>query len=141
MKKIEKIQCRALKFIYNDFSSSYTTLRQKANRPLLYVERLRMIVTEVYKCVNDLNPDYLNTLFSLKTQVYNTRNIHVNLPNYRTVKYGKHCIKYEGAFLWNLLDNNVKQSMTLKMFKNSIKLWNGPTCNCSFCNICVMSNI
>ncbi len=35
--KIEKVSCRALRFVYNDFRDSYSGLRSKASRPLMYV--------------------------------------------------------------------------------------------------------
>ena len=37
--KLEKIQKKGLRFVFQEFQSSYTTLREKSNRPLLYVER------------------------------------------------------------------------------------------------------
>ena len=30
---------------------------------LMYVERLRLIVCEVHKCINELGPSYLHNLF------------------------------------------------------------------------------
>ncbi len=141
MKKIERIQFRALRFIHNDFTSTYAELRGKSDRPLLYVERLRVIATEVYKCINKMNPTYLHDMFYVKDQAYAMRNTNVNLPKYNTVRYGKLSIKYEGASLWNSLDHNVKASMSLKMFKENIAKWNGPKCACSYCNICVISHI
>ena len=39
--KLEKIQKKSLRFVYQDFHSSYTTLRERSNRPLLYIERQR----------------------------------------------------------------------------------------------------
>ena len=39
IRKIEKLQYKALKYVYNDFKSSYTNLRKRANRPLMYIER------------------------------------------------------------------------------------------------------
>ena len=36
LRKIEKLQYKALKYVYNNFKSSYTDLRKMANRPLTY---------------------------------------------------------------------------------------------------------
>ena len=52
LRKVEKIQYKALKFVYNDFTSSYADLRKLARRPLMYTERQRCILVEVYKCLN-----------------------------------------------------------------------------------------
>ena len=56
LRKIEKQQYKALKYVYNDFNSSYTDLRIMANRPLMYIERQRSILLEVYKCLNQISP-------------------------------------------------------------------------------------
>ena len=48
LRKIEKLQYKALKYVYNDFKSSYTDLRKRANHPLMYIERQRCILLEVY---------------------------------------------------------------------------------------------
>ena len=56
LRKIEKLQYKALKYVYNDFNSSYTDLRIMANRPLMYIERQRSILLEVYKCLNQISP-------------------------------------------------------------------------------------
>ena len=56
--KLEKSQKKGLRFVHRDFQS-YTTLREKSNRPLLYIERQRCILQEVYKSIRDLGPRYL----------------------------------------------------------------------------------
>ena len=48
LKKIEKVQLRVLSFVFNDFHASYSNLRSRPGRPLLYIERLKAIVTEVF---------------------------------------------------------------------------------------------
>jgi hypothetical protein len=48
-KKMEKIQERALKFIYEDFNSDYDTLLLKSDLPSLKIRRLRMMGKEIFK--------------------------------------------------------------------------------------------
>ncbi len=43
VRKIENVQFRCLKYIYNDFTSTYGELRKRAERPIMYVQRLRAI--------------------------------------------------------------------------------------------------
>jgi len=142
MKQMEKIQKRALMYTFNDFTSSYSELRLKAKRPLLYVHRLRLIVSEVYKCIHELNPSYLHNLIHLKEQNYNMRNtMYLQQPKFKYVKHGKHCFRYQSTKLWNMLDNKCKESITIKQFKQLIAQWNGPSCKCSLCEICVLTNL
>ncbi len=49
--KKENVKKRALRFVYNDFTSSYEELLAKRNYSTLYITRLRYIATELYKCI------------------------------------------------------------------------------------------
>ena len=48
-KKLEKIQVRALRFVYDDYSSSSETLLENAKVPTLQVRRIRTMALETYK--------------------------------------------------------------------------------------------
>ena len=65
-KKIEKIQERALRFIYRDYDSSYESLLMKSQLPSLKIRRLRAIALEAFKILNNLPPVYLNDLLAFK---------------------------------------------------------------------------
>ena len=47
-KKMEKIQERALMFIYEDFNSDYDTLLLKPGLPSLKIKRQRMMAIEIF---------------------------------------------------------------------------------------------
>ena len=105
-KCIEKLQFRALRYIFNDFKSSYECLRAKASKSLVYVQRLRHVLTEVYKSVNGLGPSYMTNMFVQKIIKYDTRNaLCLKIPRCNTVKYGLNSFSYQGAKLWNSLKN------------------------------------
>ena len=53
------------------------------------------------------------TYFTLKYHVFNeTRAVMPLVPKFKSVKYGKGSLSYEGAFLflWNILGNSYKLS-------------------------------
>jgi hypothetical protein len=50
--KMEKIQFRALKFIYDDTDSTYEELLTKSKLPTLRIRRIRTIAIETFKIVN-----------------------------------------------------------------------------------------
>ena len=60
--KIEKIQERALRFVYEDYTSSYDELLTKANLPALHVRRLRTMAIDTFKILNNLAPPVLSDL-------------------------------------------------------------------------------
>ena len=58
-KKLEKIQERALRFIYNNSDSSYENLLEQSQLPSLRLRRLRSMAIEVFKIINKQTPVYL----------------------------------------------------------------------------------
>ena len=70
VKKIEKIQEWALRILYKDFSSDYewfpvipVIVLNKSGKSTTEVNRLRTISLEVFKTVNNMNPEYMKEIF------------------------------------------------------------------------------
>ena len=55
------------------------------------------------------------------------------MPKFRTIQYGKHSLRYEGAQMWNQLDDDIKRAINLKAFRRRIKECKGPICSCFNC--------
>jgi hypothetical protein len=62
-KKVEQIQERALRFIYEDYSASYHELLSKSKLLSLKVRRMRSLAIEVFKVINKECPVQLNFKF------------------------------------------------------------------------------
>ena len=54
-KKIEKIQERALRILYNDFSSDFEPNLNKSGKSTMEVKRLRTLALKVFKTLNNMN--------------------------------------------------------------------------------------
>ena len=135
--KMEKIQERALRFVFNDTISSYSNLLQRSKKPSLLLSRLRKISIEVHKILAQESPSFLNNLYVRKDTIYNLRdNEKVKQPAYNTMTYGNNSLRYQGAKLWNQLPAHVKEATDLNQFKNLIQAWLGPSCSCSICVLC-----
>ena len=61
-KKMEKIQERALRFIYDDYVLNYEELLEKSKMSSLKVRRLRSIAIETFKIIHKESPIYLHDL-------------------------------------------------------------------------------
>ena len=119
---MEKIQERALRFVFNDRDSTYCDLLLKINKDTMHVQRLKQLLNFVYKCVNHLGPSNLNDLFSVKSSPYAFRNsILLCQPKTNTVTHGINSITYHGAKLWNCLPMYVKTANTVKRFKSLVR--------------------
>ena len=134
--KLEKIQYRALKFVYNDRHSSYEHLLSKANMPTLELSRLRNIALEVFKLQNKLSPPYICDLFTgnQRTHQYNLRHNSLSHSHFKITRYGLHSFNHLGVQIWNNLPNHFRTCTDFKIFKGLIKTWIGYSCKCSFCN-------
>ncbi len=90
LKKIEKIQTRALRFMLKDQISKYEQLLEKCNYATLHIRRLRIISTEVFKSLNNLNPSFMKEMFNIKKPYYNLRDSSLTyLPSFNKIMYGK----------------------------------------------------
>ena len=59
MKKLERIQERTFRFLLDDYDSDYVQLLAKINKPTLEIRRLRLLATEIFKTINNLNAPYM----------------------------------------------------------------------------------
>lgn len=138
-RKLEKLQERALRFVYNDYYSSYQSLLKKANKPSLYLSRQRSVVIQVFKVLNDMALPMTSNHFSIKSMSYSLRDsCKMIIPKYNTITYGKNSFKYRGAQLWNEIPTDAKSAKHLDVFKECINQWSGPKCSCGSCFPCVL---
>ena len=80
---------------------------------------------------------YLNALCPIKEIPYTLRDPkRLCQPTFNTITYGFRSLRYYGAHLWNLLNSEFKQEITLTDFKTLIKTWMGPKCSCKYCSAC-----
>jgi hypothetical protein len=136
-RKIDKLQENALRFIYNDYKSSYQNILMFASKDSLYISRLKCIVIEIFKTLNDMSPVFMKELFTQKSIDYDLRDDNVLvIPRYNTVTYGFNSLRYQGTRLWKSLECKAKSSVSLNDFKRQIAKWKGPSCNCGTCLLC-----
>lgn len=140
--KLEKLNERALRFVYNDFSSSYVALLGKMSKTSLVLSNIKHVAEQVYKVIHNLSPPISPQFFKLHETHYTLRNDErLVLPTFKTKSYGKLSFNYMGAFIWNSLPNDIKLSKTFEEFKNKLKKWTGPNCKCGVCQMCILLNI
>ena len=119
-RKLERLQERTLRVIYNCRTDTYEDLLRRAKLPFLYNRRLQEIVTLMYKVRNGLDPDYICELFSFKNKVYSLRNADFDVPRYSTVRYGKHSISLlviGSNHRWTILDGTLGRKTWLLLLR------------------------
>ena len=64
----------------------------------------------MFKVCHGIGPKYMQALITKSDCPYSTRNAkRVELPKYKSVRYGYNSFTYNGAFIWNNLPNEIKQ--------------------------------
>ena len=131
---MEKIQERVLRFLHNDYKSDYSTLLKISGSVSMEVKRMRYLCLEIYKTLNNLSPNYMKDIFQVQQSAYSSRRPHnILVPRVNQTKFGTRSIRCAGARIWNHLPDSIQSAENLRMFKTLIKTWQGPSCNCNYC--------
>ena len=86
--KIQKIYHKALKLVYNS-KKNYDELLPDNNEVSIHQRHLRAFICEVFKSLNNLNPEFMWSDFVFKNITYNIRNgPMLRLPSAKSTSYG-----------------------------------------------------
>ena len=89
--KIESLHKRALRFLLNDYVSSYEQLLEKSGKCNMKMRRLRCLCVEIYKTLNDLNPNFMKETFEKREKNRVTRDrykLNLNIPRRNQFTFG-----------------------------------------------------
>ena len=101
-KKMETLQERGLRFVYNAFGSSSEDLFTTTKHSTLHIRRMRNMVIVTFKTLNSLAPPVITNPLQKRGNVYNFRYSNIlQIPSVRTSKFGKSSFKYAAPVLWN----------------------------------------
>ena len=91
-KKIEKIQKRCLSIVFDDYGSDYDALLRKSGKVTIDIKRLRVLASEIFKTVNNLNPNYMKDMFTPKLHP-KVRPNDILVKHHNTITYGSKSLK------------------------------------------------
>ena len=132
--KLNRIHERALRLVCKDSESELEKLKKKYGT--IHQHNLQLLMTEIFKTKNNLNPTFMKNIFTERNMQYSLRNEnHLRLPKVKTTTYGIENIQYRGCHLWSSLPSEIKDSNTLAEFKRKIKSWKENTCICRLCKV------
>ena len=132
--KINKLQERALRIIYNDNISCFDHLLKKDRSVTIHHRNIQALAIEMFKVKNDLSPNIIQDIFQLRSYRPNIRNVNeFLLPIPNTVYYGTESPRHLGPKNWNMLPKPLKELSTLYSFKTNIKDWIPYDCPCKLC--------
>ncbi len=63
--------------MFNDKTSAYISLLEKCNYTTLHIRLIKAISSEVFKSLNNLNPNFINKMFQVKDITYDLRDSNI----------------------------------------------------------------
>ena len=124
MKKVENLQKRALRFLQNDYHSSYETLLHKSGKTTVNVRNLRNLCKEIFKSMKNLNPVFLTEIFYFNEPnrpVGEKYQLNLQISKINQVKFGTKSLRGLGLKIWNILPYHIKTSEKLIFSKRLLK--------------------
>ena len=132
--KINHIHKKALSIAYRDSVSDFDTLLTRDNSVSVHKRNLQLLMTEIYKTKSNITPSFMTEIFVEKNPPYNLRSKNLlQMPKARTARFGIESISFLGCKLWYGISTDIKQSLSISIFKKRIKEWKGDECNCRLC--------
>ena len=125
-----------MRFLYNDYATSYEDLLEKSGRCTIKVKNIKVLCVEIYKTLNKLNPSFMMDIFKLRTTnrpVREQYQLNLEISNPNQVRFGEKSLRNFGPKIWNTLPYHIKSSENLKIFRSLLQNWNGTSCKCNVC--------
>ena len=136
-RKLEKLNARALRIVYNDYISTYAQLLRKNRQHCLYAKREMLLVEQVFKILYNCSPPIVPEFFTVLESPYDLRNSKCLVQRKcNSTTFGTNTLKYLGSKLWNQLPNNLKLEIDFISFKTLL----GKIAICECNNYCLKCN-
>ena len=131
-RKINHIHERALRLVYDDYTSSFSDLLIRDESVCIHHQNIQKLAIEMYKVKNSLSPKLICDIFSWNTNPKTNDVFH--RPNVNSVYKGEHSVRNFGPIVWDhMVPNEIKALATLEEFKTKIKSWQPENCPCRLC--------
>ena len=119
--KIQKIHHKALKVVYNS-NKNYDELLRNNNEVSIHQSHLHALICEVFKSLNNLNPEFMWLHFVFKNLTCNIRKGPLlTLPAAKSTSYGINSVVFRTCLLWNSLSQSIKHSESFVELKTKMK--------------------
>ena len=133
-RKINRLQERSLRILYQDDISMFEELLQRDNSVTVHTRNIQRLATEMYKVYNNISLGFISEIFPKSNTTHNLRSQNdFVIPKVNTVLWGSETLRILGPKIWNMLPLDIKESQHLESFKSKIKFWSPDNCPCRLC--------
>ena len=128
--KINPLHEGMLRIVNKEYKSSFAELLSGDKSFTVHHKNVQKLAIEMYKIKNELFPKIMPDLFKEVTHPCSLRNgLICGSHEIKTVRYGTETITYLGPKIWS----EIRESASLKTFRQKIKLWKPDSCPCHIC--------
>ena len=133
--KINHIHERALRLVYQDYTTTFENLLKKDGSLTFHHRNIHQVAIEMFKVKHDFSPSFMQDIFTLNKNSKGTRSGDTFArPNVDSVKKGDRSLRSFGPIVWNdMVPEKLKLCKSLDEFKCSIKTWKPDNCVCELC--------
>ena len=131
---INRLHERSLRIVNDDENSDFKSLLEMNNEVSIHHRNLQVLMTELYKIKQNISVPIMENMFQVRENKYNLRHFQeFETERKRTINYSIESLSYRGPQLWSILPNNLKEVVSLNLFKTNIKNWICSECPCRLC--------
>ena len=131
--RINKIQERALRIVYEDSASTFEDLLNKDGSVTIHDRNIQLLATELFKVINGSSPEIMKEIFPLKKENLYCSKFPFITRNINTVSHGTQSLGYLGPKIWSIIPDSLKNSTSINEFKIKVKGWKPSKCPCRLC--------
>ena len=132
-KKINRLHKKALRLVYDDYSSSFETLLERDSSFTIHHQNIQSMLIEIYKSLNNASTEnFFDSLFEFKFR-QSQFPLELKMPFCNSVYHGKNSIRYFGPQIWKPVLFEIRSAATLEDFCRKTKCWKPEECPCRLC--------
>ena len=107
--RVNKLNERALRMVYQDYVSSFSELLEKDNLTTIHSRNIQLLVTELFKVKNGLSPPFMNEIFAENAQHYYDlrKKTEFKRNNVKTVYNGTETLTFLRPRIWEIVQTTL----------------------------------
>ena len=132
--KINHLQERSLRIVYNDYITSFEDLLKKDNSFKIHHKNIQSLAIELFKVKKGIANPILCDIFPLRSIDYNLRSQNdFSVSSVNTTHFGLNSLRYFASKVWNMVPLELKNLNDVESFKSEIRKWEPMQCECTLC--------